>query len=333
MLIRFLVSLLLTMITCHSVNGQSREDVINAWKLRAAQLRSARIDLEMTWLIPARTRRANSEKGALIPSSDVTLRQSLVVLLGGGRIRVKTDGEMFDLETGTIVPWHTTTTDNGDLHCTQNVNPDLPIEDGRVTGYMDHRRTQALSDASLLPLFFWFSPFDGPSAPFPKEDDALRVLGVEPDASTRELLKVTGKYPNDFLWLDLQNHYALVRLQAHYGGADQPVFTKTAVSFRDHESLETVPDQWVIDNFKRDGTLSSHYEVQVKQIAINPQVSGEDFLIRFPPGAFITDRREEPIRNWVVDSDGELQLRKVQKQPTKKPGNSREPGELAPVHR
>jgi hypothetical protein len=108
-------------------------------------------------------------------------------------------------------------------------------------------------------------------------------------------------------WLDTGKDYLLRRVLWHWKDSKNlRVAVQFDVKYRRDPTAGWVPASWVSKGFGRDGDQWYTITGEVLSLSINKPQAPEQFDLKFPPGTYVEDHRNEEKKEYLVQPDGSL---------------------------
>ncbi len=289
------------------------DQISAAWRTRQERVRSARLELTETELIPAGAKpplgmfpgtkkESTGAKREPLPRTDISVECARTVLLSGRMLRMNREGSYWHPARAEVEEHKYISSFDGEV--AKCFYDEKSI--GELGGFiLKDARNQDFDNYHYLPIALAFRPCD-----LDMGGRDLAKYTVNPGMQTidgRAYVVITGnprQSSYETLWLDPQRDFLVVRARDESGNS-----TTFDISYQKDSSFGWVPSEWKwIARGGNSGRLFGQAVAKVTTYTINTDIPKAAFQFEFPVGTYVSDLRTEDIERYIVRQGGKKRI-------------------------
>jgi hypothetical protein len=280
------------------------ETIVAAWQARQERVRS----FKFTWTerqtytagaILSERDGVKNPDGLVIPETTTTYDATFTLSVDGDRMRFIRDGIAVSTKKGLFMQRSESVFD-GEINKNYMAPGAVEYPRGSVG---NEQLNMDVHSVTVFPLLIAFRPFQAAMGRFSEGLDGF-ALGTETAAVRGRQCVVLKETPNSAgagvrtVWLDQERDFALLRLNHSTDGR-----TDWQIDINEHQrqGLDWVPVEWARTVVRPRGSYDLSTTARVAEHHINVPLDEKEFQLEFPPGTWVTDRREKSARGDAAE--------------------------------
>jgi hypothetical protein len=298
-----------------------RQQVVAAWQARQQAVQQLKIKWQETWKVPAGAlKHPRAPKGVILPAKDETWEAFYTLIVDGVKIK-RISNTMEISENYEIKQQEVVRVFDGEMNKTFRPAQIQAYPKGYISPEKYPLDMEGAEWRCVL-LVFW--PLRYPPLSRYREAEVLsaQVLGekVELRGQRCVLLRVATKAPEvRELWLDRERNYLPLREISYIN--DRPYLQIDWLTYRQEQGL-WVPWSWQCQSLRQGQKVLSTDTCQALEVEVNRPIPAEEFILEFPEGTRVMDRRQLDARgnpaDYIIRSGGRKRVISLQELATKK---------------